>query len=1206
MIRQTLRRLSPISSLVLAMVGAALAPAAGNGQSQSPLQAIAPQAIDEASLVTLSGNVHPLAQSRYDHGSAAADMPAARMMLLLKRSPQQESSLRSYLQEVQDANSPIYRKFLTPEEFGKRFGISDADLGTVQRWLQGQGFTVNKVNKGRTAIEFSGTVGQLQQAFQTTIHRYLIGGVEHLANASDPRIPAALSPLVAGVASLHDFKPRPNLVKGPVGKWNPDLQRFTPDLTITSGGSQYLFVGPGDAATIYDAPNSLNTGLASGQVQYDGTGVTIGVAGDTWLNFSDVINYRSLFGLPVNNNFLLVVDGDEANLNQNQDQTEALLDNEISGALAPGADVILYTAGDTEFQAGIFLAIYRAIDDNKVNILSLSYGECEASLGTAGNLQILNAWEQAAAQGITVTVSAGDSGSAGCDNPDTETIATQGLAVNGLASTPYNIAVGGTDFDVLTKSYSTYVSSSNSANYTSALSYIPENPWNNSTAANGLLAANSAYKNSSGKTSIVAGSGGASSLGNGGQSGYPKPLWQQGFPLSDADAVRDIPDISLLAANGQYGALWAICGENECPGSNETISGIGGTSASTPAFAGILAMVNQKVGASTRLGQANWVLYKLAQTNPNAFHQIVTGNNSVYCSSGSPNCGANDFITGYNAGSGYNLATGLGSVDISNLVNDWTDNGLTTTDTTLSLDKITFTHGTRVKISAGVNPSSATGNVAIVNNYASQAQATTSASPTLLPLAGGSASGSYSQFPGGTYSVYASYAGAGTYAGSVSQPVKVNVSPEDSTLQFSVDSVNSSGKLINAAGSTVPLGTVITLVAQPIGVSQAGNPNPVTDATGDVYFLDSINGGAQTAETVPLDSTGTAQVSNIDEYAGTHSVTALYEGDLSYNSSTSAAVTFTVSQAPTTISLTSNATSIFSGEIILTAQVLTSVPEYSIPAYGSVTFTDTTNSTVLGSSLVSPQCAGVTTTLCVFAALDVTMTQLAIGANSIVATYNGDSNFLGSGPSAPITVTCIAGCSNGTGQFIYLSFYASTPASGILTPGETRTTPVDVTPQGGFTGAVNLTCSVAGKNSGDQYIPTCSVNPAQVTVVNSTQAVQTTLTINTTGATSGALNYPTNRPWWVGGTALATLLLFGISARRFRRRYLLGVVSLCLVIGWTAGCSGGGSSGGNSGGGNGGGGTLGTTADVYTITFHAADAATGTVTAEDYITFTVN
>jgi hypothetical protein len=1195
MSRRLISRAPIIFAFACFLMGGTIVPIVAFGQTQFPIQAPTSQLVEKGALVRLPGNTHPLAEPRYDHDVAPADLPATRMMLVLKRTPQQESSLQSYLQAVQDTNSPYYKKFLTPEEFGMRFGISDASLSIVRGWLQKQGFAVDKVNKGRTAVEFSGTVGQLQQAFHTTIHRYVIRGVEHLANVSDPEIPAALAQMVGGVANLNDFKPHPGVVRGPEGRWNPKQHRFAPELTITNSGNPYLYVGPGDAATIYDAPDSFNTRFASSQTPYDGTGVTIGVVGNTDVNFTDIANYRTLFGLPAGQ-FTIVFDGNEDLLSQSEDQTEALLDSEVSGALAPGADVVLYTASDTQFQPGIFLAIYRAIDDNKVNILSLSYGECEASLGAAGNLQILNAWEQAAAQGITVTVSSGDSGSAGCDDMNTETVATQGLAVNGLASTPYNIAVGGTDFDVLSKSFSTYVSSSNGSNYTSALSYIPEAPWNNSTSENGLLSANSAYTSGSGKTDIVAGGGGKSSLGLDGQNGYPKPLWQQSYAPSDTDSVRDLPDVSLLAANGQYGALWAICGDNECPGSNATISGVGGTSASTPAFAGILALVNQKVGASTRMGQANWVLYKLAQSHPSAFHSITVGNNSVYCSAQSPNCGANSFLSGYNAGAGYNLSTGLGSVDISTLANDWNSDSFTPTTSTLSLDKTSFVHGTSVNISASVNPSAATGNVAIVNNYASQASASTSASPTLLTLSGGSASGSYAEFPGGTYNVYANYGGDGSYAGSVSQPVQVNVSPEGTTLQFSVDTLNSSSKLVSVAGTSVPLGTFITLNAQPVGSSQAGNPNPVTNATGNITFYDSLNGaGSIGLGSVPLDTSGNAEVNSSELSAGTHLISATYSGDLSYGSSSSPNINFSVSQTATTVSVMSSVTSLFAGDFALSAQI-SSTAANSFSPTGTVTFEDTTNHTTLGSA---PPSGG--------AAIEVYVSQLAMGANSLVATYSGDSNFIGSGPSAPVTVTCEAGCSNGSGQTIQLSFGQLT--GGNISPGGVITAVVSADPGGGFAGAVNMTCSIAGKNSGDQHIPTCTFSPAQVAVINSTQAAQSTLTINTTAATSGALRNPMGSPWFVSGsTTLATMLLLGISAKRFRRRYLLGIAIAMLAIGGAIGCGGGGVPGsGSSGGeGGGGGGTPGTTPDTYTVTFRAADAATGAVTAEDYFSFTVN
>ena len=318
-------------------------------------------------------------------------------------------------------------------------------------------------------------------------------------------------------------------------------------------------------ATIYNAPTSLNTHLKPGQATYDGAGVTIGIATDGGVNIPDVQNYRSLFKLPATQ-ISVVMDGNSPG---SGNDTESTLDAEVAGAIAPGAQITYYQAADTTFQSGVMLAILRAIDDNAVNILNVSYGTCELSQGAAGNQAILNAWEQAAAQGIAVTVSSGDSGSAGCDNADTQTAASRGFGVNALASTPYTVAVGGTDFDVLLNHFSTYVNATNSGNYTSALSYIPEATWNNSPASNGSAANNQANVDYSGNTNIAAGGGGASSAGlydGAGNvlSGYAKPQWQQQYEASAgiaADKVRDIPDVSLFAANGMYGALWATCGD---------------------------------------------------------------------------------------------------------------------------------------------------------------------------------------------------------------------------------------------------------------------------------------------------------------------------------------------------------------------------------------------------------------------------------------------------------------------------------------------------------------------------------------------------------------------------------------------------------------------------------------------------------------------
>jgi subtilase family serine protease len=618
---------------------------------------------------------------------------------------------------VQDSASPNFHRFLTPEEFGRHYGPSDGDLNTIQTWLRSHGLTVAKVSRGRTAIEFSGTVDQVEQTFHTSIHQYVRNGSAHWMNTTNPMIPAALAPVVAGVTSLTDLKPRPQILHGPVGHWDSTRGRFEPSLTVSVSNQDYLFMSPGDAATVYDAPNSFNSLLSAGQAVLDGTGVTIGVVEDAQPDLGNLNGYQQLFGLP-QKGVNIVVDGDpdSANFDPNA-KDEEILDIQVAQGLAPGAQLNLYTAADTVFQSGVFLAALRAVDDNAVNILSVSYGECEADLGAASNLEIFNAWEQAAAQGITVLASSGDSGSAGCDDPSSETVAVNGLAVSGVASTPFDIAVGGTDFAVLSTGFSTYVSPSTQGKLTSVLQYIPEDAWNDSAQTPGLLATNTPLL-SSGQTNIIGGGGGSSST-----AGYTKPGWQQGFAASSGDNYRDLPDVSLFSGEGRYRAVWAICEDGDCLGADSTIHGVGGTSAAAPAFAGILAMVNQKVGASTRLGQADWVLYQLAQTTPSAFHSMANSNNAVVCSSGSPNCGANGFLTGYNVAAGYSQATGLGSVDITKLVNAWGSDALVSTTTTLSLDKTSFAHGTLVNITAAVAPGDATGTVAVVNNAGAQAGA---------------------------------------------------------------------------------------------------------------------------------------------------------------------------------------------------------------------------------------------------------------------------------------------------------------------------------------------------------------------------------------------------------------------------------------------------------------------------------------------------
>jgi trimeric autotransporter adhesin len=782
-------------------------------------------------------------------------MPAERLLLVLKRSSRQEAALETYMQSLQDPQSEGFRKWLTPEEYGSRFGVSDGDLSAVQAWLTGHGLTVNRVTKSRMAVEFSGSVGQVQTAFHTSIHGYLVDGARYWANSSDPQIPSALAPVIAGVQAMHNFVPKSQLIRGPSGIYNSNTHRIEPSFTFGDSLNGYtLFLGPADAATIYDTPTSFNAHLSG--TAYDGTGVTIAIAGDSNIDVTQNANYRATFGLPVNA-VSVVVDGTDPG--ENGDAIEAYLDTQVSGGIAPKAKVVLYTAANTSFEAGPLLASVRAIDDNQADILNVSFGECEQSLGAAGNQFIYDLWEQAAAQGISVTVSSADSGSAACDDPNSEYAASKGLSVSGLASTPYNIAVGGTDFDVLYSNaganFTQYVDVTNSlANHRGALSYIPEEPWNDSTfqGYNTKISQNEPWYAifPSAADNIIAGGGGVSScveLSSGNcSSGYALPSWQTSFAANASG--RNVPDVSLLAGNGLYGAAWGLCTDldydpsngivvPDCAGTpttgnNFNLTGVGGTSAAAPAFAGVLALAAQKAGG--RLGQADYVLYNLAKSNySTVFHDVTTGNNSVSCTAGTPGCAANalgyDFMTGYDTKTGYDMASGLGSLDVTNLLKDWSNAGLAVTASSLTLNggtaALNIKHGASVAVAATVSGSggSPSGNVGLVDTI-DPATLPNNGSIGSFALSAGVAAGTTNALPGGSYKVSAHYGGSSAYAASDSNEIPVSVSAEDSTTTVKV--VGFFDATTGKAATTPYYGFIYLIDAQPYGNSaSAANPN---------------------------------------------------------------------------------------------------------------------------------------------------------------------------------------------------------------------------------------------------------------------------------------------------------------------------------------------------------------------------------------------
>ncbi len=564
-------------------------------------------AIDDHRTVTLTGNRSPLARPEFDAGPAAPDFPMNRMILVLEPDAASQASLDSLLNAQHDSSSPQFQQWLDPAAFESRFGVSESDVSRVAEWLTSQGFSIDEIPAGRRSIVFSGTARQVEQAFHTQIRTYRVAGELHHANATDPQIPEALESVVAGAVSMHDFR-RTAL-----------HTRVHPAPEYTSGGSHYL--APLDFATIYDVAALYSSGIT-------GSGQTLAIVGRTNINISDVSSFRSQFGLPVNNP-LVIVNGTNPGIISTDEEVEADLDVEWSGAVAQLATVKLVVSASTNTTDGVDLSAQYIVSNNLAPVLSVSFGSCEIDMGSAERAFYNNLWQQAAAQGITAFIASGDSGAAGCDSP-TEAKATGGQAVNGLCSSIYSVCVGGTEFNEAGNN-NLYWSATNNASGGSALSYIPEVAWNESALNGG--------------SDLWSTGGGASAYNS-------KPSWQSGTGVP-ADARRDVPDVALSTA-GHDGYLVDVLGSFYI---------VSGTSAASPSFAGLMALVNQKTGA--RQGNINTILYPLATLastgGAQIFHAITGGNNSV------------PGVTGFTAGAHYNQATGLGSPDAFVLVNHWKD-----------------------------------------------------------------------------------------------------------------------------------------------------------------------------------------------------------------------------------------------------------------------------------------------------------------------------------------------------------------------------------------------------------------------------------------------------------------------------------------------------------------------------------------------------
>ena len=791
--------------------------------------------VDEQQLIVLKGNTNPSAKLMHDDGQVSQELPMTDLVLVLGRSPEQQAAFDAFIASQYDPKSPNFHRWLQPEEVGEEFGPATEDIEAVSAWLRKHSLAVADVAKNRLSIRFSGKASDVENAFHTQIHNLELMGVQHIGNTSDPQIPAAIAPVVIGVKALHNFFPRPMHRLGHSvaqnhnsGAWERISHENTASAksdikplpgtslpqfgTTNSSADRVEDVAPYDFATIYSV---LPLWIANSPI--DGTGQLIAIAGTSDINSNDVTTFRNFFGLPPHETFTTIIangadpgqcTGAAGTSGCNiDDLIENTLDVEWSGAIAPAASIVLVVSGSTSVTTDpVYLSANYAIENRTGQILSVSYGQCELGEGTTGNIAYYDLWQTAAAEGITVVVAAGDSGSAACDDGmsavyGTPYAAEYGLSVNGMASTPYSVTVGGTDFNWCPSSAinssstctaSPYWNTSNAVRtYVNARGYVPEIPWNDSCASpTGIASAQywtkqlnltgyslpiptdaetacnffldesvNIYNVSNGYDAsayvdTVGGGGGASgcvaSVGQfvsscvgstaavGGGSitlfndGWPKPAWQTGVSGIPSDGVRDIPDVSFFAGDGLNDSAYLIC--VSANGDSCTYTGdsdglpllaqeVGGTSVATAAMAGVMALISQQAGGA--VGIPNAELYTMAgKQNYSScssetatagstcfFNDIDLYSNAQPCDYGrfgymSPNCtatesynGSGDSIGilsggsssegGYNAGPGYDLTTGLGSLNVANIVNGWSStNSLPALS--LSPDGLTF------------------------------------------------------------------------------------------------------------------------------------------------------------------------------------------------------------------------------------------------------------------------------------------------------------------------------------------------------------------------------------------------------------------------------------------------------------------------------------------------------------------------------------
>jgi pseudomonalisin len=1127
-----------MSTLVrfVVLVCAALCSVPALPQTRSSLQRDRVTATaDSRARTRLRGHIPVWATSSRDRGAVRPDAEL-NLTFLLSRSPELQAQFEQLLADQQNPDSLHYHQWMTPQQVGEQYGPTQHDLDALRDWLGSQGLAVKEIAPSGMFVSVSGTASSVAAALATDFHYFERGSGLHISATAEPAIPSALAPVVASIAGLAEAELRPTAHMGETRSISAMTDPGGAHPMATINGSH--FITPGDFATIFD----LNPVYSAG---YNGAGQKVAVIGRSLVVTGDVTAFESKTGLATNVPTVVIpTNGVDPGTTGDGDQAEATLDVQRVVGVAPGAHVDLVVSRSSATRDGIFIAAQYEVQTLLDPVMNISFGGCEAYNG-ASSVALWDAlFAQAASEGISVFISSGDSGAAGCDAAGEIGPTYQLLSINEICSSSYATCVGGTEFADFNNS-SQYWSSTNGTGLSSAVKYIPEGAWNESTM---YLSSISGFP--------VLGTGGGASVY------VAKPSWQTGTGVP-ADHARDVPDISFPSAGHDgWFTCFALAG-GDCA-SNYFVN-FSGTSNAAPAMAGVAALLNQKMGKAQ--GNFNPLLYQLAASTPNAFHDATPATSGVYsctlttvsmCNNSTPIASTTAAFPGYSLTTGYDQATGLGSLDVANFLTA----AASVSHTEVAPTTLTV-HGSATTIS---NTQSATFTAIVSSNASGTPTGTVQfyANGVALgsPVAVSSGAATTDALPftsAGTYYITAMYSGDSNYAASTAPGFPLVVTGLTPSIT------------VTASSTAIPMGTKASFSVKMVGAS--GSPVP----TGTVRFL-VLGQNYGDYEIVPLVN-GTATTPLLSfPVMGSYTVSAQYQGDAVYSQLSSAPLSFSVTKVPSVTSLSWSWTP---GQSIGTGggayYVVSVAPSVNTTAPSP---TGTLQFFVNGVAQGSPFS---------FSSGQPVMFPTA-GTYAVTAAYSGDSYWQPS-TSAAISQTVVSQPATfKTGATMQTLSFTAGAKSG-------NTDLLLVTPVLGFLGTANLSCTVAYNGSGTVNPPTCALSNSNVSIsLNTMNGSSSLLTINSVARPLASSRlHSWGRP---GAITICALMLWLVPVRRRSWRGVMGVV---LLAGLTAlsGCGGKGSSTPSA--------PVATTPGSYTVTISSTTTAAGiTPSAPTTIALTIN